>query len=161
MWLQREALEYSQQFGYPAFLKQYPPDRSVSYWDTPKIAVLAVTGYYECSDDVEIGRPQTKDDILDMVEYYQQVKAVGVGHSWWKEQFCSGNDSSAINIVMTELNSTLSLCALKPHVPEHHHVVHACILVKIESLSACLVPTRLLICTVGFFHLFCMQLAEL
>jgi hypothetical protein len=32
---------------------------------------------------------------------------VGVGHSWWKEQFCAGDNSSAINIVMTELEDTL------------------------------------------------------
>jgi hypothetical protein len=27
------------------------------------------------------------------------------GHSWWKEQFCSGSDETAINIVMTELDA--------------------------------------------------------
>jgi hypothetical protein len=34
---------------------------------------------------------------------YERVKAVGVGHSWWAEQFCAGGDASAINIVTTEL----------------------------------------------------------
>ena len=34
---------------------------------------------------------------------YDKVKAVGVGHSWWKEQFCAGAGSKAINIVTTEL----------------------------------------------------------
>ncbi|KAK9796688.1 hypothetical protein WJX73_000471 [Symbiochloris irregularis] len=66
-------------------------------------------GYYACLNDVEVGRPQTKDDILDMISFYDNVKAVGVGHSWWKEQFCSSNDSTGVNIVMTELNTTLSL----------------------------------------------------
>ena len=31
--------------------------------------------------------------------------------SWWAESFCAGNDSGAVNIVMTELRDTLALCA--------------------------------------------------
>lgn len=34
---------------------------------------------------------------------YDRVKAVGVGHSWWKEQFCAGKGTDSINIVTTEL----------------------------------------------------------
>ena len=54
-----------------------------------------------------MGRPQTKLELLDMIEVFPRVKANGVGHSWWQEQFCSGNSSDSINIVMTELNQTL------------------------------------------------------
>ena len=44
-----------------------------------------------------------------LVSMFDRVKASGVGHSWWKEQFCAGNDSRSINIVMTELKPTLDL----------------------------------------------------
>jgi hypothetical protein len=37
---------------------------------------------------------------------FPRVKAAGLGHSWWSEQFCAGNTSSALNIVMTELDTT-------------------------------------------------------
>ena len=40
---------------------------------------------------------------------FPHVKGVGVGASWWQEQFCAGNDSSAIDIVMTELTPTLNM----------------------------------------------------
>lgn len=40
---------------------------------------------------------------VHVLQMYDHVKAVGVGHSWWKEQFCAGSDSKSINIVTTEL----------------------------------------------------------
>lgn len=44
-----------------------------------------------------------------MVVSHDHVKAVGVGHSWWMEQFCSGPNQTAsnIDIVTTELLPTL------------------------------------------------------
>ena len=54
-----------------------------------------------------MGRPADKLEVLEMIGAFPHVKANGVGHSWWQQQFCSGNDSSSINIVMTELNQTL------------------------------------------------------
>lgn len=36
-------------------------------------------------------------------------QANGVGASWWPAQFCAGTDSSSVNVVMTELASTLEL----------------------------------------------------
>ena len=44
---------------------------------------------------------------------YPKVKAVGNGHSWWREQFCAGNDSQSLDLVMTELKGTLDFI-LKP-----------------------------------------------
>jgi hypothetical protein len=38
---------------------------------------------------------------------YPRVKASGVGHSWWKEQFCAGSNGSALNIVTTEQKAVL------------------------------------------------------
>lgn len=37
------------------------------------------------------------------------MRAVGVGHSWWKEQFCSGEDEESVNVVMTEYPSVRSM----------------------------------------------------
>lgn len=75
------------------------------------LAVLKIAraGYYLCDNEVKIGRPATKAELTDLVAHYTHVKGVGVGHSWWGEQFCSGNDTDSINIVTTELNATLSL----------------------------------------------------
>jgi hypothetical protein len=44
-----------------------------------------------------------------LVTMFDRVKASGVGHSWWKEQFCSGNDSTAVNLVMTEIAPVVAL----------------------------------------------------
>ena len=54
-----------------------------------------------------IGKPDTREDLREMIVGHQHVKAVGVGHSWWQEQFCSGTDGSALNVVTTELLATL------------------------------------------------------
>ena len=56
-----------------------------------------------------IGKPRDKEDLGSLVGHFSHVKGVGVGHSWWGEQFCSGNDSDSINIVTTELQTTLDL----------------------------------------------------
>ncbi|KAI7844538.1 hypothetical protein COHA_001896 [Chlorella ohadii] len=44
-----------------------------------------------------------------MVGMFPRVKASGVGHSWFKEMFCAGNDSRSLNVVMTELQPTLDM----------------------------------------------------
>jgi FAD/FMN-containing dehydrogenase len=64
-------------------------------------------GYYLCDPSVLVGRPETIRDMRDIVASFEFVQAVGVGHSWWQEQFCSGDDENAVNLVMTELKSTL------------------------------------------------------
>ncbi|MCJ1422974.1 hypothetical protein MMC29_000855 [Sticta canariensis] len=76
----------------------------------------AIQSYYACEEEVQLGRPENKQDILSMISYYDKVKGVGIGHSWWQQQFCSGNDSLSINIVTTELNTTLALI-LNPTYP--------------------------------------------
>lgn len=37
------------------------------------------------------------------------AQASGVGGSWWAEQACAGTNGSAINVVLTELESTRQL----------------------------------------------------
>ena len=69
---------------------------------------LRDAGYFECSDDVVVGKPSTVEQLQQQVLQYDRVKAVGVGHSWWQQQFCSGSDKSAVNIVLTQLNNTLA-----------------------------------------------------
>ncbi|CAK0783638.1 hypothetical protein CVIRNUC_006837 [Coccomyxa viridis] len=66
-------------------------------------------GYYQCNSAVEIARPGTKAELADIVQQYSLVKGVGVGHSWWQEQFCAGENSSAVGIVLTELSNTRAL----------------------------------------------------
>ena len=66
-------------------------------------------GYFECNKAAKIGRPASIADAQSLITMFDRVKAVGNGHSWWKEQFCPGNDSKSIGLVMTEIQSTLEL----------------------------------------------------
>lgn len=50
----------------------------------------------------------TVEEAQKLVTMFPLVRGSGVGHSWSTGQFCSGNNSSAINIVMTELQNVLS-----------------------------------------------------
>jgi hypothetical protein len=54
-----------------------------------------------------VGRPSDLRQLSQLVTAFPRVKAVGVGHSWWSENFCAGQDDQAINIVTTELTDTL------------------------------------------------------
>jgi len=65
-------------------------------------------GYFECNNNVVVGKPSTLSELQAQIQAYDHVKAVGVGHSWWQQQFCSGADSSSVNIVLTQMNSTLT-----------------------------------------------------
>ncbi|KAL3133501.1 hypothetical protein ABBQ38_007360 [Trebouxia sp. C0009 RCD-2024] len=64
-------------------------------------------GYFECDGDVAVGKPRSLSELQDQVLQYDRVKAVGVGHSWWQQQFCSGKDSNSVNIVLTQMNNTM------------------------------------------------------
>ncbi|KAK9796706.1 hypothetical protein WJX73_006743 [Symbiochloris irregularis] len=64
-------------------------------------------GNFACNQSVTVGRPANVVELLGMVTAFSKVKAVGVGHSWWQEQFCSGKTNDSINIVMTEMANTL------------------------------------------------------
>ncbi|PSC73742.1 L-gulonolactone oxidase [Micractinium conductrix] len=68
-------------------------------------------GYHECADAVQVGKPATVEEVQEMVKAFPRVKAAGVGASWWTEQFCAGDDANSINIVTTELKSTLDFMA--------------------------------------------------
>ena len=64
-------------------------------------------GFYECEPSVGVARPTTLEEMSKIVTAYDQVKAVGVGHSWWQQQFCAGHDDRSADIVMTELQVRL------------------------------------------------------
>eukprot|EP00879_Flechtneria_rotunda_P007977 GHRR01008358.1.p1 GENE.GHRR01008358.1~~GHRR01008358.1.p1 ORF type:complete len:642 (+),score=132.76 GHRR01008358.1:338-2263(+) len=64
-------------------------------------------GHFKCDKSVMVGRPADWQQAAQLVKGFSHVKAVGVGHSWWRQQFCSGNSSSAINIITTEFSSVL------------------------------------------------------
>lgn len=70
--------------------------------------VVPFAGYFECDASVVVGRPTRVQELQAQVQQYDRVKAVGVGHSWWQQQFCSGSDASAVNIALTQLNNTLA-----------------------------------------------------
>ena len=55
---------------------------------------------------MKVGKPSTLEDLLRLVQEHDHVKGCGIGHSWWQQQFCAGNDSRAVNIVLTELDQT-------------------------------------------------------
>ncbi|KAK9908861.1 hypothetical protein WJX75_003902 [Coccomyxa subellipsoidea] len=64
-------------------------------------------GYYRCANGVALGKPTNKSELTQIISSYKRVKGVGVGHSWWQQQFCAGNDSDAVGIVTTEMTNTL------------------------------------------------------
>jgi hypothetical protein len=41
---------------------------------------LASTGLYHCASAVELGRPANKSELLQIIQDYDLVKGVGVGH---------------------------------------------------------------------------------
>ncbi|EFN57507.1 hypothetical protein CHLNCDRAFT_143085 [Chlorella variabilis] len=66
-------------------------------------------GYFPCDPRVKVARPRTLEELQAVVASHPKVRANGVGASWWPAQFCAGTDSSSVNVVMTELASTLEL----------------------------------------------------
>lgn len=56
-----------------------------------------------------MGRPIDTEQTLNLIKTYKYVKAAGVGHSWWQEQFCAGNTSNAIQMVTTEYPEVLAV----------------------------------------------------
>ena len=75
---------------------------------TDRPVVVCSSGYFECSNEVVVGKPRSLTELQAQVQQYDRVKAVGVGHSWWQQQFCSGTDSNSVNIVLTRMNNTLT-----------------------------------------------------
>jgi len=69
-------------------------------------AAAARAGFFACDAAVRVGRPESMEALLSLVAAFPRVKGVGVGHSWWQQQFCAGNTSDAINIVLTEMPAT-------------------------------------------------------
>ena len=66
-------------------------------------------GNFACNTSVRVGAPVNINELLGLIKSHSKVKAVGVGHSWWQEQFCSGTANDSVNIVMTELEDTLAV----------------------------------------------------
>ncbi|KAI8101866.1 hypothetical protein M9434_006929 [Picochlorum sp. BPE23] len=63
-------------------------------------------GNFECPMDVRVGKPHNLQQLGEILNEFDKVKAVGNGHSFNKEFLCAGNGSDSINIVMTELDDT-------------------------------------------------------
>eukprot|EP00889_Picochlorum_renovo_P004731 jgi/Picre1/31761/NNA_007111.t1 len=63
-------------------------------------------GNFECPMDVRVGKPHNLQQLGEILNEFDKVKAVGNGHSFNKEFLCAGNGTDSINIVMTELDDT-------------------------------------------------------
>ena len=72
------------------------------------------SGYFRCDPAVKIGRPKSLQELRDLVTAFARVKGVGVGHSWWQQQFCAGTAPTALGVVLTEVPSTLRSYVLTP-----------------------------------------------
>jgi len=44
-------------------------------------------------------------DVQVIVANTNHVKGVGVGHSWWSEQFCAGNSREAVDVLLTSIQN--------------------------------------------------------
>ena len=62
---------------------------------------------FECPTEVLVGRPRDLDQLRGIVLAAPHVKATGNGHSFNAEMLCAGTDSTAVNVLTTELTSTL------------------------------------------------------
>lgn len=71
--------------------------------------VLATSGYFRCQPSVIMGRPSTRSEMINLIKDFDKVKGVGVGHSWWQQQFCAGANDTAIQIVTTEFTEVLDM----------------------------------------------------
>lgn len=61
-------------------------------------------GMFSCNQGVRVGRPKTYDQVAQLVKMYPHVMATGMGHSWNKEQFCSGTSIDSVNIMMADVS---------------------------------------------------------
>ena len=43
---------------------------------------LIPAGWFRCDESVKMGRPQSNDELLQLIKQSIKVKAAGVGHSW-------------------------------------------------------------------------------
>lgn len=75
---------------------------------------LLCLGFFRCDPNVRVGRPKTLAEITNLISSFPKVKAVGVGHSWWQEQFCAGTNDNAIDVVLTDIPSVLYMYSQKP-----------------------------------------------
>ena len=46
------------------------------------------------------------EELQSLVSLFPRVKASGVGHSWWGDMFCSGDDEDSVNVLLTEIEPT-------------------------------------------------------
>ena len=62
-------------------------------------------GKHACSSELRMATPETVEEVARVVSAFPKVRAVGVGHSWHKELFCAGDDSSAVDVVLSRVRS--------------------------------------------------------
>lgn len=66
-------------------------------------------GFYQCPNSTLVARPSSIQELKEVVAEFEHVKAVGVGHSWNREQFCAQTSpDSSVGLVTTEILPVLS-----------------------------------------------------
>ena len=46
-----------------------------------------------------------KDSLLTHLTTPRAAQGVGVGHSWWSEQMCAGDNAEAVDVLLTEVSN--------------------------------------------------------
>ena len=90
----------------PRLCLSFPVVATVIFFFQDLTSVLAVApfdlsnfqGLYSCKRGASIARASTISAIQTAVKAARKVKAVGVGHSWWKENFCASSESSESSV---------------------------------------------------------------
>ena len=54
-------------------------------------------GLYSCPAGASIARVSSVSQVQKVVKNAKKVKAIGVGHSWWRENFCASSSSLSSN----------------------------------------------------------------
>ena len=90
----------------PRLCLSFPVVAPVVFFFLSFLSALAVApadlsnfqGLYACKTGASIARASTISAIQTAVKAARKVKAVGVGHSWWKENFCASSESSESSV---------------------------------------------------------------
>ena len=62
-------------------------------------------GKHACDARVRMAAPRTALEVSEVVTRFPRVRANGVGHSWHRGLFCSGEDEDSVNVLTHRLRS--------------------------------------------------------
>jgi len=64
-------------------------------------------GNFGCAAGVKLGRVTDVRGVQAAVRGAARVKATGLGHSWWRDNFCAGDAPSSVNVMTRHTPSYL------------------------------------------------------